>query len=351
MGPSPTHLKPSGRPRLQGFQREAAFAQRAPGSACKARPGRDTVRCPCWSTGPALPGPGGRRPRPRAPHAWGHRGGATDPGTVVPARSRRKPRRSARHRRPRSVAGPPAERLSASHPVLWRHREEAFLTDTLQTDLLGRSLRLPHAERGAASRARRRRWASAAQARRLLPGRCRGGDGYLGNRGPPRTWAPACAPAAGLPPALGLKRGAQRRPRREGAVGCRLPGLHARGWDAVPAATGGRPGAAAGRGSGPGHGRGGHGTRLRGEQRHPDRARRRTCRGTAGSPTVCWGRRALPSRAWHSSWRQADKVGEIDDRRVRRAKQKNGSCEREAWEGRRFKQERQDRPPAEGTML
>lgn len=66
---------------------------RAPGSPCKARPGRDTGRRQRCSTARDLPGPAGRRPRPRAPHAWRRRGAARDSGTVVPARSRRKARR------------------------------------------------------------------------------------------------------------------------------------------------------------------------------------------------------------------------------------------------------------------
>lgn len=212
MGPGPTHLKPRGRPRLQGVPREPAFAHVLPGRPAK-RPGRDAGRRPRCSTGRALPGPAGRRPRPRVPRAWRRRRAATP--------------------RARGVAGPP-ERLHAAHPVFWRHCEEAFLTDTLQTDLLRGGLRLPHAQRGAASRARRRRRASAAQARRLLPGRRR----CLGNRGPPRTWAPARTAAAGPPACLRLEarrrataargRGAVRG-AGEGPVGCRCRGSHARG--------------------------------------------------------------------------------------------------------------------------
>lgn len=237
MGPGPTHLKPRGRPRLQGVPREPAFAHVLPGRPAK-RPGRDAGRRPRCSTGRALPGPAGRRPRPRVPRAWRRRRAATP--------------------RARGVAGPP-ERLHAAHPVFWRHCEEAFLTDTLQTDLLRGGLRLPHAQRGAASRARRRRRASAAQARRLLPGRRR----CLGNRGPPRTWAPARTAAAGPPACLRLEarrrataargRGGVRgaaRGRSGAAAGGATLGASGRGWRAVPAATRGRPGAAHARCSG-----------------------------------------------------------------------------------------------------
>ena len=128
-------------------------------------------------------GRGGRRPESRPfPRA-----GVTRPGVCAPARTgvpdgrRRLPRLSrgalglsfplvpetwrfsATLRAPVRFGSalPPARTQlprAASHPVLWRHREEAFLTDTLQTDLFRLRLRLPHAELSVpTSRVRRRR--------------------------------------------------------------------------------------------------------------------------------------------------------------------------------------------------
>ncbi|XP_058288219.1 synapsin-1-like [Hylobates moloch] len=123
---------------------------------------------------PRSPGTGCRGPEPAPPRVppppRGTLGLSFPPVPEASARQRdtRLPRPS------RTV--PLARRAELSgwypaHPVFRRHREEALLTNTLQTDLLGLLIWLRHAERWPRlSRAGADADGPAAQAQRLLPG-------------------------------------------------------------------------------------------------------------------------------------------------------------------------------------
>lgn len=140
------------------------------------------------------------------------------------SRPHRKPQRfsetlrGSRAFRSRPAAGRATPSSPPSHPVFRRHREEAVLTDTLQTDLLRLGLRVPHAERRPpTARVRRRRRGSSAQARGVLPGHLHLGGGYPGNL-PKTPGGPAFLPPTGATDVRGLVPFQARAPETAGVL-------------------------------------------------------------------------------------------------------------------------------------